>query len=291
MLTKIKKLNILCTYQKIGDYMNSYNGNKKIIVIILVFFAVIGMMTAGLIALSNADFSIKQEPTTTVNADSQGSVNLIPEDENYTSTVNNPEETTSSGITIADVEAQQIQAFISGKYYISSVMVADGTETDMDIAISGTDFYTTMDVDGIEMGMMFRDDNIYLINISEKKYIDFKTIATLMGSQMDFDISELKEVAAVFDLSVYNFHSCDYEETEYEGQPANCYKYYADEISIYFYFVDGVMKRVDYGDANGTINTQIIVNEFSSTIPAGMMSLTGLKKSTLFTFFGDEFLQ
>ena len=51
------------------------------------------------------------------------------------------------------------------------------------------------------------------------------------------------------------------------------------------------MKRVDYGDANGVITTTILVKEFSATIPAGMMSLTGLKKSNLFTFFGEEFMQ
>ena len=188
-------------------------------------------------------------------------------------------------------EGKQIAAYISGKYYISATMIADGTESDMNIAIRGTDFYTTMDMDGMNMGIMFRGEKMYLINLNDKKYLDFDSISALMGSEMDFDMASLKEVASVLDLSSYNFQGFEQSKVDFEGQTANCYRYYADELSIFFYFVNGKLEKVEYGDAEGNMTTSIDVKEFSPEIPSDTFSLVGLKASTIFDFFGTELMQ
>ena len=281
--------------------METTNSNKKIFISLGGFSLALLLLVIGLAILNKAGGDEKPPETTT-----RAEIPVIQEEEStqnidveYTSqeattTVPVTEAPTTSvpvtDVQISDAEARHIQAFITGKYYISSTMIADGTSNDIDIAIRGTDFYTTVDVDGVKMGIMFLGDNIYMINTQEKKYLDFNSIAMMTGNQLDFDMDELKEVASVFDLSVYNFTGFDQAYVDLDGQTANRYRYYADEISIYFYFVDDVLKKVEHANKDGAIATTFIVKEFSPTIPSGMMSLVGLKRATLFNFFGEDFI-
>ena len=284
--------------------METMSGNKKILISVGAFVIVLLLLVAGLAILKKNGGDEKPPETTT-----RAEIPIVQEEKTHseyetnTQPVTNTqpattvpvtnEQTTAVPVTevqMSDAEARQINAFISGEYYISSTMIADGTSNDIDIAIRGSDFYTTVDMDGMKMGIMFLNDNIYIINKDQKKYIDFNSIAMMTGNQLDFDMDELKEVAAVFDLSVYNFKEFDQAYVDLDGQTANRYRYYSDEISIYFYFVDDVLKKVEHANADGAIATTFVVKEFSPTIPSGMMSLIGLKKSTIFTFFGEDFL-
>ena len=114
---------------------------------------------------------------------------------------------------------------------------------------------------------------------------------TMVGSETDLDMSELSEITDVLDLSAYNFNNYEESQVDFEGQTANCYKYFSEDISIHFYFVENELRQVDYGDADGVVTTSITVNEFSPTVPSEMLSLNGLKPSTIFDFFGTDLLQ
>lgn len=266
--------------------MKSLSGNKKIIISISGFVLVMVLLVVGLLFLGKNDTTTHTElPSET------GTVSYENPDENDEGTTAATPDYSGLFEKIDITEGKQIEAYISGKYYISATMYADDTSTDMDIAISGSDFHTTMDMDGMKMGIMFRGDKVYLINANEKKYMDFDSISALMGSEMDFDMSSLKEVTAVLDLSKYNFQGFEQSKVDFEGQTANCYRYYADELSIFFYFVDGELKQIDYGDADGNVATSIDVKEFSPEIPSNMLTLIGLRQSTIFDFFGAELMQ
>ena len=278
--------------------METTNSNKKILISVGAFALALLLLVTVLAVLKKTGGDEKPAETTT-----RAEIPYVQEDETVQNVENNTQVSTTAPVTtapttaapvtnvqISEAEGRQIQAFISGNYYISSTMIADGTSNDIDIAIRGTDFYTTVDMDGVKMGIMFLGDNIYMINLEEKKYLDFNSVAMMTGNQIDFDMDELKEVASVFDLTVYNFKGYDQAVVELDGQSANRYRYFADDISIYFYFVDGVMKKVEHANADGVVATTFIVKEFSPTIPSGMMSLVGLKKATIFNFFGEDFL-
>ena len=278
--------------------METNNSNKKILISFGAFALILVLLITVLAVLKKTGGDEKPAETTT-----RAQIPYVQQEESVQNTENNTQVSTTAPVVndqttsvpvaemqMSENESRQIQAFISGKYYISSTMIADGTSNDIDIAIRGTDFYTTVDVDGIKMGIMFLGDNIYMINLEEKKYLDFKTISMMTGNQLDFDMDELKEVASVFDLSVYNFTGYDQAEVDLDGQKANRYRFFADDISIYFYFVDGVMKKVEHANKNGEVATTFVVKSFSPDIPAGMMSLTGLKKATIFNFFGEDFI-
>lgn len=264
--------------------MNGLSGNKKILISVVGFILVMAVGIGVLLVLSGSN---EKQPDELPDVSSSVSTENF---ENVSAAV--PETDFPEMNFIMDAsEGEKIQAYISGNYYISAVMNADDVATEMKFAINGKDFYTTSDIEGMNLGIMFKNEKIYLINNTEKKYIDFDSIMTMLGGQTDFDMSEITAMTEVLDLSTYNFNDFEQTQVDFNGQTATCYKYYADEISFHFYFVEGELRQVDYGDADGVVTTTINVNEFSPTIPSNMLTLNGLKPSTIFDFFGQDMLQ
>lgn len=264
--------------------MNELSGNKKILISVVGFILVMAVGIGVLLILGSSG---ENQPDELPDESSAVSAENI---ENVSAAVPETDFPEMNFIMNAS-EGEKIQAYIAGNYYISAVMNADDVATEMKFAINGNDFYTTSDIEGMNLGIMFKNEKIYLINNTQKKYIDLDSIMTMIGGQTDFDMSEITAMTEVLDLSTYNFYDFDQTQVDFNGQTATCYKYYADEISIHFYFVDGELRQVDYGDADGVVTTSININEFSPTIPSDMLTLNGLRPSTIFDFFGDEFMQ
>lgn len=264
--------------------MNRLDGNKKILISVVGFILVMAIVVGVLLILganSNEQPVEVSEVSSSVTTEDMSNVSVAVPETDF------PE----MNFIIDASEGEQIQAYISGNYYISAVMYADDVATEMKFAINGKDFYTTTDIEGMNFGIMFKNDKIYFINNTEKTYIDFDSIMTLLGGQTAFDMSEITAMTDVLDLSIYNFQDFEQSKVDFNGKPANCYKYYAEEISIYFYFVEGELRQVDYGDADGVVANTISINEFSPTIPSNMLTLNGLRQATIFDFFGQDMLQ
>lgn len=281
---KNKKIKYTVYIKNTGDVMNGLSGNKKILISIVGFVLVMAIGVGVLFILgANSDKQPEELPdvSSAVNTEDMSNVSAAVPETDF------PE----MNFIIDASEGEQIQAYISGNYYISAVMYADDVASEMKFAINGKDFYTTTDIEGMNFGIMFKNEKIYFINNTEKKYIDFDSIMNLLGGQADFDMSEITAMTDVLDLSTYNFQGFEQSEVDLNGQTANCYKYYADEISIYFYFIAGELRQVDYGDSDGAVANSISINEFSPTIPSNMLTLNGLRQSTIFDFFGQDMLQ
>lgn len=261
--------------------MNGLSGNKKILISVISFVLILAV-GIGVLAILGRN---EKKP------DNSNDVTTPEIVDNENVSVSAPEtDFPEMNFLINATEGEKIQAYISGNYYISAVMHSDGADTEMKFATNGSDFYTTSDVEGINLGILFKNDKIYLINNNEKKYIDLDSIMTMLGGESGLDMSELSEMTDVLDLSGYNFDNYEESQVDFEGQTANCYKYYAEELSIHFYFVENELRQVDYGDAEGVVTTSITVKEFSPTVPSEMLSLSGLRPSTIFDFFGTDFL-
>ena len=267
--------------------MNRLDGNKKILISIVGFMVVISAVIGVLLMLSGTGDDNYPPVNSSDIYKPQESTGISEEDTSSATQTTSP----AMNLQISATEGEIIEAYISGSYYISGTMYSDGVSTDMDLAIDGQDFHTTVDMDGVNMGIMFRSNKVYVINSNEKKYIDFDSIAALIGGQMDFDLSELKEVTSVLDLSEYQFKGVDQSKVDFEGETANCYRYYTDEISIWFYFVAGNLRQIDLGNANGDVATSISVKAFSPYVPSNMLTLSGLRQATIFDFFGADLMQ
>ena len=184
-----------------------------------------------------------------------------------------------------------MQAYTSGTYYLSGAIYSDGAVTPIELAMSGKNFYTTSEMEGMTLGVMYLNSKVYFINKDEKKYLDFEAVAKLMGVDMGFDMSELDSISESMDMSQYNFTDLEKTDVEINGEPGVCYRFYNEELALYFYFSNDQVRQIDFGSASGEISMSTVVYEFLPEVPDGMLSLKGLTMSTMFDFFGDEFMK
>lgn len=256
------------------------NGNKKILISILVFILVVAAIVGVLLIVggrSGQDETTQPTPvSTTAAATTESSSHIMP----TTSPAMNNSQTLS--------QVSQIESFLSGHYYMSATMEENGEIMDIDMAVNGQDFQTTMDMamtedETMRASILYMGGSIYFVDEDSKTYVEFSK--ELMQS-FGMDMTEIEEeMGDMMDLSGYEFKGVDQTQTELNGHTADCYRYYTDDISVYFYFRGDEMKQIEIGDTDGSTMSTITIQEFSPTIPGNMLSLTGLKKSDIMSFF------
>ena len=268
--------------------MNKLNGNQKILVSVAAFVLIMVAVVGVLFALGTKDEQTSSEKNTYA-----GQVSEIYEDSSAESLTSLPVTTSPAmntvGITFSQAEQAIMNAYTSGNYYLSGAIHADGTITPIDIAMSGKNFYTTTEMDGMNMGVMYLNGKVYFINNQDKKYLDFQTIAALAGGNLGFDMSELDALAESMDMTQYNFQELEKTETKLDGEDVICYKFFNSEMALWFYFAEDELRQIDLGSADGQVVTSTVVDKFLPEVPAGMLSLNGLTMSTIFDFFGEDF--
>lgn len=221
-----------------------------------------------------------------------GGVEIITEDQSepisgQTSTPNQqatPSTSPAMNQTGNSQETKDIEAFLSGNYYFSGAMVSGGTSTELDMAINGSDFQTTMNMDGMKISMLYLDGKVYFVDMDNKTYVE---ISSILMKTLGVDLSEMEEITSAMNFSNLTFSSVERTETTLNGSPAVMYRYIADSQQVDFYLVGGELKEIDLGATESGADSKIVFNTFSSDIPAGMMTVSGYEKSNMISFFGN----
>lgn len=226
--------------------------------------------------------------TTTLTTAYQPEATTVPTDKteqktNSSSTVT--EKTTvktENSTSAADSVLSQINSFFKGHYYFDGIMISNGESAPMELAMNGNDFIVYSEMDGIDMGILYLDDEFYLINPNEKKYT---VINSTVQKMMDLDVSTFS-----FDFNNTGFNG--YSPTEvtealYDGQSAVCYTYKDSKNNIDFVVVnDEIIQFVQY-NTDGSKKTVIQFDEFTTDYSADMVSLNGYKKTNLLSFITE----
>ncbi len=247
------------------------NSNKKIIITVAVFAAVIIVFALLLKLIGSAD----KNGDDSVISDDGVSVEYNSDDyitEYTTKEVTTVAQMNQSSITLEEIAI--MNAYIYGQYYMDGVIEADGSPMEFDLAISGKNYQMSMRAEGMNISMMYLNGNVYLIDKSAKIYL---ALTDMLKSSMDDDFSEMEEITKVLSLASYNFTDFKEGTTEIDGKKANSYTYYNDSESVAFCFINNELKQVNYGDGYGNVASSVIVNKFSAQIPSGMLTLAGLK--------------
>ena len=268
--------------------MDRLTGNHKILISIGAFVLVMAIVVGALLILGSSD-----EPPVDTNPDSDigyGDESLTVENLTSAPVTTSPAMNTE-GIVFTPAQQAIMAAYTSANYYMTGSIYADGSSTPVTVAMSGKNFYTKTVIEGMEMGVMYYGGKVYFINNKDKKYLDLDTITALMGADFGFDTSELDMVTESFDMTKYNFREIEKTEIEHNGENVTCFRFFNDEMSLYFYFAGDELRQIDFGSAEGEISSSTVIDEFSAEIPAGLLSLKGLRMSTVFDFFGEEFYQ
>ncbi|MBQ7961339.1 MAG: hypothetical protein IJ289_01965 [Clostridia bacterium] len=269
--------------------MNKLSGNKKILISVGVFVLIMAVAVGVLLILGSSD-----EPEYTDNTP-QGNFNYNEEDLTSESLTSAPLTTSpamnTQGVSFTPAQQAIMTAYTSANYYMTGSIYADGASTPVTIAMSGRNSYITTVIEGMHMGVMYYGGKVYLINNKDKKYLDLDTITALMGADFDFDIDAIMSELESFDMAQCNFREIEQTQVEHDGENLTCFRFFNDEMSLYFYFAGDELRQIDFGTAEGEISSSTVVDEFSPEIPAGMLTLKGLRMSTVFDFFGEEFYQ
>lgn len=255
------------------------SANKKILISVLVFILVIAAIVGVLLIVGNRE---EEEPTTEPIPVTTTVLTTDPTTEPVSHTMPTTSPAMNNTHTLSQLS--QIEAYVSGTYYISATMVEDGVETSMDMAVRGKDFQTTMDMDGMLLSVLYMNGSVYFVNEDDKTYMEFSNAQMKL---FGVDLSEMEELTESLNLSGYDFKGMEQTQTELGGYTADCYRYYTDDVSVWFYFIGDEMKQIDFGDADGNIASTLTIQAFSPTIPGNMLSLSGLKKSDMMSFFTD----
>lgn len=253
------------------------SGNKKILISVLVFLLVIAAIVCVLLIVgSRTDEDGTTEPVPVSTA--APATDMTTEPSSYTMPTTSPAMNNSQTLS----QVSQIEAYVSGTYYISATMTEDGVETAMDMAVRGKDFQTTMDMDGMRVSVLYMNGGVYFVNEDAKTYMEFSNAQMQL---LGVDLSEMEDLTDSINLSGYDFKGVEQTQTQLGGNTADCYRYYTDDISVWFYFIGDEMKQIDFGDADGNVASTLTIRTFSPTIPGNMLSLSGLTKSDMMSFF------
>lgn len=275
--------------------MNSLSGNKKILISVGIFAGIMVILVAMLMIMggNSEDETPAYNDELVYNGDDEYNGNYesltqenVPSQPATTSPAMNTQD-----IRFSEKQAAIMTAYTSGQYYMKGTIVADGVATPVDLAMSGKNFYTTTEIEGMHLGVMYLNGRVYFINKQERKYIDLQTLTSLMGADLGFDMSELDVISESMDMTQYNFQELEKTQVMIGDEEGECYKFYNSDMALWLYFANDELRQIDLGSADGAVNTTTVVDEFSPEIPAGVLTLRGLQMSTLFEFFGKEFMQ
>ncbi len=260
----------------------NFSSNKKILITIAAFIVVLGVFVCILLVAGSSSSDTKNGTTSNMNYES-ASIEYNSDDyiqEYTTHEITTVEQMNVSSITLEEVQA--MNAYIYGQYYLDAVMYEDNTPTELKLAISGKNFQTSMEVEGMNVSIMYLNGNVYFVDNTTNVYL---ALTDLLMNSMDVDLSEMEEITQYLSLESFNFTDFTEGKAEINGVTANSYRYSNETDSVTFYFVDNELKQIDYGDAYGNPVTTLQVNDFSSQIPSGMLTLSGLRGTNVTEFF------
>lgn len=275
--------------------MNSLSSNKKILVSVGIFAGVMVILIAMLMILGgneeNETPDYNDELVYNGGDEYNGNYEVLTQEALSSAPVTTSPAMNTQDIRFSEKQAAIMTAYTSGQYYMKGTIISDGVSTPVDLAMSGKNFYTTTEIEGMELGVMYLNSRVYFINKKEKKYIDLQTLTSLMGADLGFDMSELDVISESMDMTQYDFQELEKTSVMIGDEEGECYKFYNSDMALWLYFANDELRQIDLGSADGTVNTTTVVDEFSPEIPSGVLTLKGLKMSTILDFFGTEFIQ
>lgn len=258
--------------------MAKLSANKKIAISVAAFLVVIAVIVGILVAVGNKSDSEETEPANSVTREVSVSEVTASPMENSSLPTTSPAMNQTS--VLSAKQSQIIAAYLSGSYYISAKLESNGSSMDVDMAVRDKDFQMSTESEGMKISIMYMNSKVYCVNPDTKKYIELS--ATLLKT-MGMDIFEVEKVVEEINFSKYKFTKVDITE---EGAEL-CVCHSNEEVEVKFIFSGDELKRIEFGEVGGSSASVITVNEFLPSIPSDMLTVVGLTKTDMLSFFGD----
>jgi hypothetical protein len=190
--------------------------------------------------------------------------------------------TTAKNTKINSGEVKQIEAFISGNYYINASIDSEGESTNLKMSKKGENFEMGVNEEGVSLSIMYLNGTFYLKNPSKKQYTALtQDVMDSIGIDTSEFAGELKQI----DFSGYKFTSVARSTGTLNNKSCVIYNYTVSTGDhILFYLIDNNIKRIVVKPSDGSDSLIINVNSFSTTIPSDQLTVSGFEETDLFTF-------
>lgn len=175
----------------------------------------------------------------------------------------------SGGNTVSGTNEYEILR--TGTFYVKGSMVDEtGLDTPMEWAKTPDSFYALSDFEGMDMGMLIKNNEMYMIYAEKKAYLKMSDEIMKFAN---LDVSELTEAAD----SQFNFVTwpalSEAEKTStaaHDGHSCTVYHFTSEGGTEKRIYLDGEkLVRIANYSANGTFVSALDVDEVSATPPAG----------------------
>ena len=228
---------------------------------------------------STTDGTLPPVQESTTNAPVQESTTNAPVQENTTNAPVQESTTTAPVVTKSDYDILR-----EGTFYCKGTMVDSTGTVPMEMAFSGTSVYVTAAIDGMNVGMLFNDENVYMINVDKKTYME---VNESLLKQLDMSKEEML-ASMDFGFEAFgNLSDADEKTTgTVNGVTCDCYVFRNDNNSMTYIYMDGnSLKGFASADSTGKVISANYIDYFTATVPNYMIDPSvAFKKQNMVTF-------
>ena len=249
-----------------------------IFLIILVVFVFAGCLSfSGTLSTSTTD---PEEEITFDSQENTTSVAVIPgNQENTTASVpggedaTNPapevptEPTNEKPIQNTAPASSEYEFLKSGAFHMAGTMVdKTGVTAPMEVAVTPDSIYMLSDFSGVPMGMLIKDNKVYMIYPDKKSYLE---LSDSLMSMAGLDVSELTNSETINFGSYGNLSEADsVTEVTHNGRVCQVYHFKVDSGESRVYLDGTKLVRLSSYDKNGKFLTATDISTISGSVPA-----------------------
>lgn len=185
----------------------------------------------------------------------------------------------SSGVTKSDYDVLK-----EGVFYCKGTMVDSTGTVPMEMAFSENSVYITAAIDGMNVGMLFNDKDVFMINVDKKTYME---VGDALLKQLDMNREEMLESMDFGFESFGSLAEADEKTTgAVNGVTCDCYVFRNDNGSLTYIYMDGnTLKGFASADSTGKVVSANYIDYFTADVPSYMIDPSlALKKQNMVSF-------
>ena len=251
-----------------------------IFLIILVVF-----VFAGCLSFSGTLSTSTTEPDDEISYDDTLNTTAIAVTPGYNENTTSAAEETTQGeqpsgavqenTTAADEKPIQNPAPSSSEYdilkggsfhMVGSMIDKTGIDAPMEVAVTPSSIYMLSDFSGVPMGMLIKDNKVYMIYPDKKSYLE---LSDSLMSMAGLDIAELTNSDAINFGSYGNLSEADsVTEATHDGRTCQVYHFKVDSGESRVYMDGTKLVRLCSYDKNGKFITATDITSISASVPS-----------------------
>lgn len=184
----------------------------------------------------------------------------------------NASDTEAETIDVTPPTSSEFDVLKSGTFYMKGGMTdSSGALSPMEIAMTPSSMFVLSDFNGASMGILIKDNSVYMIYEDEKAYLELSDSIMQMAG---LDVNELTSSGSIDFSSLGSLSEAQsVTQEEYNGRTCQVYHFENTESGEKRIYMDGTkLVRIAMYSTSGKFVSATEIDSISSTVPAGKSS-------------------